>query len=51
VIAKGVTAKGGREALDVNEGEFQGEVFRTALLTSRKVRGLARVNLVTSDAY
>jgi putative transposase len=51
VIATGVTADGGREVLGLDVGESQDGAFWTALLRSRKGRGLAGVQLVISDAH
>src|SRR6266508_149145 len=46
VIATGVTADGGREVLDSEDGAFW-----TAFLRSLKARGLTGVQLVVSDAH
>ncbi len=51
VIATGVTAEGGREALGVEVGDSEDAVFWTGFLTSLKDRGLAGVELVISDAH
>lgn len=51
VIATGVAGDGRREALGFDVGDSEGGAFWTAFLRSLKSRGLAGVQLVTSDAY
>jgi len=51
VIATGVTADGGREVLGLDVGDSEDGAFWTAFLRSLKVRGLAGVQLVVSDAH
>ena len=51
VIATGVTADGGREVLGLDVGDSEDGAFWTAFLRSLKARGLARVQLVISDAH
>jgi putative transposase len=50
VVATGVAADGHREVLGFDVGDSEGGAFWTAFLRSLRVRGLAGVQLVISDA-
>jgi putative transposase len=51
VIATGISADGRREVLGFDVGDSESGAFWTAFLRSLKARGLAGVQLVTSDAH
>jgi len=51
VVATGVAADGHREVLGFEVGDSEDGAFWTAFLRSLKTRGLAGVQLVTSDAH
>src|SRR4029453_14619748 len=51
VVATGITADGGREALGLDVGDGEDEVFWRGLLTALRRRGLTRVRLVISDRH
>ncbi len=51
VIATGVTAEGGRDVLGIDVSDSEDAVFWAGFLTSLKTLGLARVELVISDAH
>ena len=51
VIATGISAEGRREVLGFDVGDSESGPFWTGFLRSLKARGLAGVQLVTSDAH
>ena len=51
VIATGISADGRREVLGFDVGDSESGPFWTGFLRSLKARGLAGVQLVTSDAH